>query len=77
MSIAPLNIYENQVIPIGIHNLSKRFRTNLALVQVLSFGTKFLPIGKFEKRINVFKYFDDFIRRKHNKVYFIETRLVV
>jgi len=29
MSIAPLNIYENQVLPIGIHNLSKSFRPNL------------------------------------------------
>ena len=26
MSIAPLNIYENQVIPAGLHNLSKKFK---------------------------------------------------
>ena len=32
MSIAPLNIYENQVIPIGIHNLSKSFRPNLSTI---------------------------------------------
>ena len=28
ISIAPRNIYENQVIPIGLHNLLKRFRPN-------------------------------------------------
>ena len=32
MSIAPMNIYENQVLPIGIHNLSKSFRANLATI---------------------------------------------
>ena len=26
IDIAPLNVFENQVIPIGIHNLSKSFR---------------------------------------------------
>ena len=30
MSIAPIFIYENQVLLIGIHNLSKSFRPNLA-----------------------------------------------
>ena len=34
MSIAPLFIYENQVLPIGIHNLSKSFRPNLATIRV-------------------------------------------
>jgi len=36
MSIAPLNIYENQVIPVGIHNLLKSFRPNLSTIRVLS-----------------------------------------
>lgn len=48
MFIAPLNIYKNQVLPIGIHNL---FRPNLATVRVLLLGTKFIPKRKFEKRI--------------------------
>ena len=74
MFIAPLNIYENQVLPIGIHNLSKSFRPNLATIRVLSLGTKFIPKRKFEKRNNTFKYFNDFIRRMHNKVYFTETK---
>ena len=37
---APMNIFENQVIPIGIHNLSKSFRPNLATVRVLSLGNE-------------------------------------
>ena len=74
MSIAPMNIYENQVLPIGIHNLSKSFRPNLATIRVLSLGTKFIPKWKFEKRNNMFKYFNDFIRRMNNKVYFTETK---
>ena len=61
MSIAPLFIYENQVLPIGIHNLSKSFRPNLATIRVLSLGTKFIPKWKFEKRNNAFKIFNDFI----------------
>ena len=71
MSIAPLNIYKNQVLPIGIHNLSKSFRPNLATIRVLSFGTKFRPRRKFEKRNDTIKYFHDFIR---NKVYLTETK---
>ena len=34
MSISPLNIYENQAIPVGLHNLSKSFRPNLSTIQV-------------------------------------------
>ena len=43
IDIAPLNVFENQVIPIGIHNLSKTFRPNMATIRVLSLGTKFIP----------------------------------
>ena len=43
MSIAPLNLYENQVIQIGLHNLSKCFRPNISTIRVLSLGTKFIP----------------------------------
>ena len=34
--LAPMNNFENQVIPIGIHNISKSFRPNLTTVRVLS-----------------------------------------
>ena len=57
MSIAPMFIYENQMLPIGIHNLSKTFRPNLATIRVLLLGTKFIPKWKFEKRNNAFKFF--------------------
>ena len=77
MSIAPMFIYENQVLPIGIHNLSKSFRPNLATIRVLSLGTKFSPKWKLEKRNNVFKYFNNFIRNMNNKIYFTETKLGV
>ena len=40
---APINIFENQVIPTGIHNFSKCFRPNLATVRVQSLGMKFIP----------------------------------
>ena len=43
IDVAPLNLFENQVIPIGIHNLSKLFRPNMATIHVLSLGTKFIP----------------------------------
>ena len=74
MSIAPLNLFENQVIPIGLHNLSKSFRPNISTIRVLSLGTKFIPKWKFEKRNNAFKNFNNFMRRMHNKVYFTETK---
>ena len=34
IDIAPLNIFENQVIPVGVHNLSKSFRPNMATIHV-------------------------------------------
>ena len=34
LDIVPLNVFENQVIPIGIHNLSKSFRPNMATIRV-------------------------------------------
>ena len=39
MDIAPLNIFQNQVIPVGIHNILKSFKPNLATIRVLSLGT--------------------------------------
>ena len=52
MPIAPIFIYENQVLPIRIHNLSKSFRPNLATIRVLSFGTIFIP-----KCVQIFQQF--------------------
>ena len=36
MDFAPMNIFENQVIPVGIHNILKSFKPNLATLRVLS-----------------------------------------
>jgi len=36
MSVAPLNIFENQVVPMGLHNFSKVFRPNIATTRVFS-----------------------------------------
>ena len=67
---APMNIFENQVIPIGIHNLSKIFRPNLATIRVLSLGMKFIPKTESLKWKNVFSNFEDFRRRMNNKMFF-------
>ena len=60
--VAPMNIFENQVIPIGIHNLSKSFRLNLATIQVLSLGMKFIPKTQSISWKNNFSNFEDFKR---------------
>ena len=60
IDIAPLNIFENQVIPVGVHNLSKSFRPNMATIRVLSLGTKFIPKWGEANIKNVFRKFGDF-----------------
>ena len=74
MTIAPLNIYENQVVPVGLLNLSKSFRPDLSTIRVLLLDTKFVPKWKFEKINNAFMYFKEFLRKMQNKVYFTETK---
>ena len=44
MDTAPFNIFENQVIPTGLHDVPKSFRPNLATARVFSMGTKFIPV---------------------------------
>jgi hypothetical protein len=46
MDIAPLNVFENQVVPMGLHNLSKTFKLNVATTRVFSLGMKFIPKWK-------------------------------
>ena len=57
MNSAPLNIFENQVIPTGLHDVSKSFRPNLATTRVFSMGTKFIPVWKKTKYISLFLTF--------------------
>jgi len=73
MNSAPLNIFENQVIPTGLHDVSKSFRPNLATTRVFSMGTKFIPIWKKTKIYKPFSKFLDFRRRMTNKMFFEET----
>ena len=65
-----MNIFENQIIPVGIHNLSKSFRPNLSTIRVLSLGMKFIPRSEAPKWKNVFSKFEDFRRRMNNKMFF-------
>ena len=67
---APMNIFENQVIPTGIHNLSKIFRPNLATIRVLSLGMKFIPKSDTLKWKNMFSNFENFRQRMDNKMFF-------
>ena len=71
MANAPMNIFENQVIPVGIHNLSKNFRPNLATIRVLSFGTKFIAKCDTTKTGNTFKRFNHFKKQMNSKVFFL------
>ena len=73
IDIAPLNVFENQVIPVGIHNLSKSFRPNMATIRVLSLGTKFIPKWRDPNLKHTFKKFGDFNRRMQNSMFFSET----
>ena len=70
MDVAPLNIFKNQVIPMGLHNLSKSFKPNLETSRVFSLGTKFIPVWKSMKIVKPFAKFEDFRRRMSNKVFF-------
>ena len=73
LDIVPLNVFENQVIPVGVHNLSKSFRPNMATIRVLSLGTKFIPKWRDPNLKNTFKKFGDFSRRMQNAMFFSET----
>ena len=43
-----MHIFKNQVIPVGIHNISKSGKPNLDTIQVLLLGKKFIP--KWDKK---------------------------
>jgi len=75
IDIAPMNIFENQIIPVGVHNLSKTFRPNMATIRVLSLGTKFIPKWRDANLKYTFRKFEDFKRRLQNKMYFSKTAL--
>ena len=55
MDIAPMNKFETQLIPVGIHNLSKSFRPNLNTIRVLSLWTKLIPKSDTTKRVTLLR----------------------
>ena len=68
-----MNIFENQCIPVGIHNLSKSFCPNLNTIRVLSLGTKFIPKWSTTNTKNTFYKFREFKNQMNSKVYFSES----
>ena len=60
IDVAPMHVFENQVIPVRIHNASKKFKPNLDTIRVLSFGTKFIPKWKKTNTSHTFKWFNEF-----------------
>ena len=76
LGFAPLNVFENQIIPMGIHNLSKSFRPNLATIRVLSLGMKFIPKTEVSSWRKVFSKFEDFRRKMNNKMNVLFRRSV-
>ena len=60
MDSAPLHIFENQVIPMGLHDISKGFRPNLATTRVILWEQNLLRYGKKPKYINLFQNFKIF-----------------
>jgi len=72
---APMHIFENQIIPVQIHNISKSFKPKLDTVRVLSLGTKFIPKWEKIKTTQTFKWFNDFKNKLNKKVYhFYESK---
>ena len=53
IDIVSLNFFGNQIIPVGVHNLSKSFRPNMAAIGVLSLGTKFIPKWRHQSQIHI------------------------
>ena len=68
-------IFENQVIPVNVHNLSKRFRPNLAMTRVLLLGTKFIPKWNCHSKKKTVVEFNNF-KRKSSKEFRVKSYFV-
>ena len=67
--VAPMNIFEKQVVPTGMHNLSKIFLPNLATIHVLSLGMNFIPKSDMLKWKNMFSNFENFRQKWTTKCF--------
>ena len=69
-----MHVFENQVIPVRIHNASKKFKPNLDTICVLSLGTTFIPKWKKTNTSHTFKWFNEFKNKLNKKFsYFLES----
>ena len=66
---ALMHIFENQIIPVQIHNILKSFKSKLDTIQVLSQGTKLIPKWEKTKTTQTFKWVNDFKNKLNRKVY--------
>ena len=56
-------------IPVGLYNLSKSFKPNLATIRILSVGTKFIPKSKKENEKDTFRNVEKFRKKLSNTVF--------
>ena len=81
--IDPLNIFENQSIPVGIHYLSKSFRQTFAKVRVLARALNSSHTGKTQLKGYIFSKTKPDVHEKNPKFnrkgYFIsqKTKFVI
>ena len=66
IDVTPMHVFDNQVIPVRIHNASKKFKPNLDTIRVLSLGTKFIPKWKKTNTSHTFKWFNEFKNKLNN-----------
>ena len=72
---APMHIFENHIIPVQIHNISKKFKPKLDTILVLSRGGNFIPKWEKTKTTQMFQWFNDFKNKLNRKVYnFYESK---
>ena len=69
MNVAPLNIFKNQVVLMGLHNFSKTFNSNVATTRVISLGMKFIFVWKKIVIKNLFAGFKEFRGRMTSNVF--------
>ena len=62
-----MHLFENQIVPVRIHNISKSFKPNLDTIRVLSLGTKFIPKWEKTKTSQTFKWFNNFKNKLNRK----------
>ena len=73
MHFAPLNIFENQVIQVGIYNILKNFLTEFCYHTSAIIGHKVLPKWIKLKHLT-FSKGNEFKHKMNNNVYLLESK---